>query len=149
MTDSADDAPVFALVDDHIHSARLFSRTLRETEGVAQVKWLGNAERAFRALVRLLGDTDGNTPDMIVVDLKSHSGANEDFIARLSPHAQNAGIPLAAVVAGLNADTHQRLLEAGANAVFERHHDFQAYRREIAQICSFWVRETGTWPIRA
>lgn len=149
MSDTATDAPIFALVDDHIHSAELFGRTLRDTEDLAQVRWLGNAERAFDALVPLLRNIGVDTPDMIVVDPKSDSGANEDFVARLAPHARKAGVPLAAVVAGLNTDKHNRLLQAGASAVFERHHEVEAYRREIARICSFWVRETATWPIRA
>jgi CheY-like chemotaxis protein len=150
MTDLGEsDAPIFALVDDHLHSARLFTRTMRDTDGLAQVKWLGDADRAILELSQLLSDNDGNTPDLIVVDLKSHSAANEDFIARIAPHAKSAGVPVTAVVADLDAEKRHRLLEAGASAAFERHHDFDAYRREIEQISSFWVRETGTWPIRA
>src|SRR5690606_4194967 len=98
------------------------------TDGLAQVKWLGGADRAIRALVQLLDGADGNTPDMIVVDLKTHSAANEDFIVRIAPHAKSAGIPVTAVVAGLDAEKRERLLGAGAAAAFERHHDLAAYR---------------------
>lgn len=149
MTSPAeDDAPVFALVDDHVHSARLFARTLRNADAPVQVRWLGDAGRAMRSLERLLTDT-GSTPDMIVVDLKADSAANENFVTRLAPHARTAGVPVAVMAAGLDPQKRQRLLSAGAAAAFERHHDFDAYRHEVEQISSFWVRETGTWPIRA
>ena len=52
MTDPAeDDAPVFALVDDHIHSARLFARTLRST-GRFRAREVDGQCRARPALAR-------------------------------------------------------------------------------------------------
>jgi len=150
MTSPAEDgAPVFALVDDHVHSARLFARTLRHTDAPVQVRWLGDAGRALRSLERSLAGANGTTPDMIVVDLKADSAANENFVTRIAPHARTAGVPVAVMAAGLDPQKRQRLLAAGAAAAFDRHHDLAAYRREIEQISSFWVRETGTWPIRA
>jgi DNA-binding NarL/FixJ family response regulator len=150
MTDLAyDDAPVFALVDDHIHSAHLFSRMLQASQALAQVKWLGTAEEALPELARMLDRAAGDTPDMIVVDLKSHPSANEDFVGKIAQRAKDAGVLIAAIVADLDPIKRNRLIEAGASKVFERHHEFEAYQREIAEISSFWVRETDTWPILA
>lgn len=150
MTDLAyDDAPVFALVDDHIHSAHLFSRMLRASDAVAQVKWLGTAEEALPELQRMLGGSQSDTPDLIVVDLKAHPAANEDFLRKIAPRARSAGVLVAAVAADLDSEKRRRLLDAGATEAFERHHEFDAYQREVALISSFWVRETSTWPIRA
>ncbi|WP_196257967.1 response regulator [Pelagibacterium limicola] len=144
-----DGAPVFALVDDHVHSADLFARTLHDTGAVVQVKWLGDADRAIIALESAFDARDTSVPDLIVVDLKSHSSANENFLQQISLPAKAAGIPVAVFAAGITPEKQQRLIEAGAAAVFERHPDRNAYRREVAQISSFWVRETDTWPIRA
>lgn len=150
MTDPAeDDAPVFALIDDHIHSARLFARTLRSTDAFVRVRWMGNAGRALRSLERLLSDRGTGTPDMIIVDLKASSAANENFLARIAPQARAAGIPVAVLATGLDHDKRQRLLSAGATAAFDRHAEHGAYRRQVERISSYWVRETGTWPIRA
>lgn len=151
MTDIAvaEDVPVFALVDDHIHSARLFTRTLRDAGALADIRWLGDARRALRALETLFGDTGEDTPDMVIVDLKSHSAANEEFVALIAPMARQAGVPVTVLVARPDAEKRRRLITAGASAVFERHHDRNAYQREIARLSSFWVLETGTWPIRA
>ena len=40
----------------------------------------------------------------------------------------------------LDRTTRENLLDAGADAVFERHAELQAYRAEAAAIVSFWVR---------
>ncbi|WP_116654548.1 response regulator [Pelagibacterium sediminicola] len=150
MTDPAeDDAPIFALVDDHIHSARLFARTLRRTGAFVRVRWMGNAGRALRSFERLLSNRGPGTPDMIVVDLKASSAANENFLTRIASQARAAGIPVAVMATDLDHDKRQRLLSAGATAAFDRHHEHDAYRRQVERISSYWVRETGTWPIRA
>lgn len=149
MTDLAYGMPIFALVDDHIHSARLLSRTLAEADTPARVRWLGSELRALRSLERLLVQHGANVPDMIVVDLKSHSGASENFIVRIAAWARTAGTPIVAIAPSLDAGVRNGLLAAGAAAVFERHHDLNIYRREMEQLPAFWVRETATWPIRA
>ena len=40
----------------------------------------------------------------------------------------------------LDRETRNGLLDAGASAVFERHGELNAYRREAANIVGFWVR---------
>lgn len=149
MTDVSEGKPVFVLVDDHIHSARLLSRTLREAATPAQVVWLGDARRARRTLKSIFADRPDRTPDMVIVDLKSHSSAAEEFIAEIRDAAEKAGVPIAAIAPSLDAQARNALITAGANGVFERHHDLDTYRREMAHLTSFWVRETATWPIRA
>lgn len=149
MSDLAPGKPLFVLVDDHIHSARLLSRTLREGEAPAQLIWLGDACRARRSLDSMLAHSNESTPDMIIVDLKAHSRASQEFIAAIAPRARALDIPVVAIALSLDAELRNSLIAAGACAVFERHHNLDAYRAEIAQLSEFWVRETVTWPIRA
>ena len=134
MTSNVALEPLFVLVDDHIHSARLMRRAMQMSASPARVAWIGNARRAERTLARLLGPGATQRPDMVIVDLKSYSGASAAFISRIGNLAAAVNVPL---------------LKSGADAVFVRHHDLDAYRAEMAKIIDFWVRETVTWPIRA
>lgn len=149
MTTIMADGPLFALVDDHIHAARLMSRTMVRGQVPARLSWLGNGDRARRILPLRLETASPHTPDMIIVDLKIHSGATAAFIAEIGNLARTAGVPIAAITADKNPRTIDHLRQCGASAVFERHHDLTAYRAEIARLTDFWVRETLTWPIRA
>lgn len=149
MTSNAALEPLFVLVDDHIHSARLMRRAMQMNASPARVAWIGNARRAERTLARLLGPGATQRPDMVIVDLKSYSGASAAFISRIGNLAAAANVPLAAITDTGAADPRHALLKSGADAVFVRHHDLDAYRAEMAKIIDFWVRETVTWPIRA
>ena len=148
MTNAAFE-PVFVLVDDHIHSARLMHRAMAMNAPAARLVWIGKARRAERALIRVLGADRSQLPDMVIVDLKAHSGASAAFIARIGNLAASAGVPVAAIADRGTTGNHPALLESGADAVFVRHHELGAYRAEVAEIVNFWVRETVTWPIRA
>lgn len=148
MTTISADEPFFVLVDDHIHSARLMRRAVREAAHLAQFAWIGNARRAERTLARLFDQRGALRPDLVIVDLKSSSDATARFIGGVWNRLNAAGVPIVALSDRPDGD-RQTLMESGADAVFERHHDLDAYRAEIADIVSFWVRETVTWPIRA
>ena len=57
--------------------------------------------------------------------------------------ALKQGAPKLLVVAmapSLDREVRNGLLDAGAAAVFERHAELNAYRREAANIVGFWVR---------
>ncbi|AEQ52226.1 hypothetical protein [Pelagibacterium halotolerans] len=149
MTSNAAFEPLFVLVDDHIHSARLMRRAMHANASPARLVWIGNAKRGERTLVRLLGATGAQRPDMVIVDLKSHSGATAAFISRIGNLAAGANVPLAAIADTGATENRRALLQSGADAVFVRHHELGAYRAEMANIIDFWVRETVTWPIRA
>ena len=83
MTSNVALEPLFVLVDDHIHSARLMRRAMQMSASPARVAWIGNARRAERTLARLLGPGATQRPDMVIVDLKSYSGASAAFISRI------------------------------------------------------------------
>ncbi|WP_404402662.1 hypothetical protein [Pelagibacterium halotolerans] len=149
MTQYVENKPVFALVDDHVHSARQLSRTLSAAPEPAFLVWLGGANRGKRILMEIFTARPERTPDMVIVNLKGYSSASAEFIADIEKLVHNADIPIVALASTLDASTRNTLLAAGASAVFEHHADLDAYRREMAQLTRFWVRETATWPIRA
>lgn len=136
MNATHDARPVLALVDDDTHSARLLLRSLGSHVD-ARTRWLGNGRRA----VRLLNDDAARAwPELVIVDLKGHSGATRDFIAHIVQAANENGTLVVAMAPSLEREEREALLQAGAAAVFERHSDITAYRREAASIVSFWAR---------
>jgi CheY-like chemotaxis protein len=129
--------PAIALVDDDYHSARLMTRML-EAHGGPQVNRLPDPERAVETLAEGYETPPVAGQCMAVIDLKSSSTATRDFVARLKHRAPQ--LLVVAMAPSLDRDVRNELLDAGASAVFERHSDIAAYRREAANIVAFWVR---------
>ena len=88
----------------------------------------------------LLNDDSAALPGLVIVDLKASSTATGEFIKTLRAKRDGRALLIAAMAANLERDCRDALLEAGADAVFERHADLNFYRREAAAIVSFWVR---------
>jgi len=137
MTLSTPRQPAIVLVDDDFHSARLLTRMLA-AHGGPHVERQGDPDAALDALIALDSATVGSGPCMVVVDLKSSSAATHDFIVKLKHDAP--GLLVVAMSPSLDRDTRNSLLDAGASAVFERHGELNAYRREAANIVGFRVR---------
>ncbi|WP_375451590.1 hypothetical protein [uncultured Devosia sp.] len=139
MHSTVENTPYLALVDDDAHSARMLTRVLL-AHGSPRVELFGESDVAMEQLMRQLAGPVRICPTLVLVDLKSHSDANLEFVTALSPMATTLAIPIA--VMAQQADRHiaDALHHAGAAAVFLRHADLPAYRREAANIVSFWAR---------
>lgn len=134
-----DNVPFLALVDDDPHSAALLTRTLL-AHGAPRVDWLGDAEASLFPLTAALCGQGSRRPGMIVVDLKSSSGASAEFLRSIQPLAHRCDVPAVAVAQPDNRAQLDLLEDCGASAVFFRHADPDAYRREAASMISFWAR---------
>lgn len=132
-------APV-ALVDDNVHSARLLLRTLAGRG--CRARWLGNGERAARSLEAAFQGAEA-PPELVVVDLKSRTGASAEFIARFAKQAHANGTMMVAMAPSLAAEHREAALRAGAAAVFQRHANRADYHREICAMMEFWGRKEG------
>jgi response regulator RpfG family c-di-GMP phosphodiesterase len=128
-----------ALVDDDSHSARLMIRMLL-AHGAPSVSWLDGETLASSELGKLLADGRSVLPGLVIVDLNSSSTATADFIAKLRSMPDGSALLIAAMAPSLDREVRDALLEAGADAVFERQPNIDFYRREAAAIVSFWVR---------
>ncbi len=131
--------PFLALVDDDSHSARLITRMLL-AHGAPSVQWLDGAAAGAEALGEVLGERQSMLPGLVIVDLKTSSMATRDFITDIRKLERSDALLIAAVAPSLDHEVRDELLDAGANAVFQRHGEIDAYRREAANIVSFWVR---------
>jgi response regulator RpfG family c-di-GMP phosphodiesterase len=131
--------PFMALVDDDSHSARLMIRMLL-AHGAPSVNWLDSDAVATAELGALLNDRRATLPGLVIVDLKSSSAATAEFIAKLRAMRDGTALLIAAIAPTLDREVREVLLNAGADAVFERQADIDFYRREAAAIVSFWVR---------
>jgi DNA-binding response OmpR family regulator len=134
-----DNAPFVALIDDDQHSAHLLTRMLL-AHGSPDVHSYGNAMDGAARLHAVLSDVNANWPSLLIVDLKSHSGANLEFISSIQHLARQKGVPVVVMAPTLDREGRQALLDAGASAVFFRQAELDAYRREAAGIVSFWAR---------
>jgi len=137
MTLGSGRQPAIALVDDDFNSARLMMRMLA-AHGGPHVQWMEDPNAAADALAALAIAPPLGGQCMVVVDLKSSSTANREFIEKLKLVAPN--LLVVAMAPSLDRDLRNSLLDAGAAAVFERHAELNAYRREAANIVGFWVR---------
>ena len=135
----ASNIPFIALIDDDGHSAHLLTRMLL-AHGAPDVRHfaLPTAGEAF--LAETLADANRDWPGMVIVDLKSHSGANIEFLARNQALLRQKGVPLAVMTQPTDRAGRQALHDAGAAAVFFRQAELDAYRHEAAAIVSFWAR---------
>jgi CheY-like chemotaxis protein len=131
--------PFLALVDDDLHSSRLMTRMLL-AHGAPSVEALEGSRAAAAKLGPLLADPHAQLPGLVLVDLKETADATRDFIAGLVKLPRGGELVVAAMAPSLERETRDGLLQAGATAVFQRHADMDAYRREAAAIVSFWVR---------
>jgi DNA-binding NtrC family response regulator len=137
MTFGAASQPAIALVDDDFHSARLLTRMLA-AHGAPHVERMSDPATALETLVAMSAAAPFGDGCLVVVDLKASSTASQDFIARLKHEAP--GLLVVAMAPTLDRNTRNALLDAGAAAVFERHGELDAYRREAANIVGYWVR---------
>lgn len=131
--------PFVALVDDDQHSAHLLTRMLL-AHGSPDIQWYGGATDGRLMLGDILADPQANWPGMLIVDLKAHSGANLEFVASIQALTRQKGVPVVVMSPLLDRAGREALHEAGAAAVFFRHAELDAYRREAAGIVSFWAR---------
>ena len=131
--------PFLVLVDDDPHSARLLTRMLL-AHGAPSIQWIESSAEGLSQIKELLSGTAKHLPGLVIVDLKASSTASAEFIAEVTGLERSRSLVIAAMAPSLDRATRESLLDAGADAVFERHADLQAYRAEAAAIVSFWVR---------
>jgi ActR/RegA family two-component response regulator len=138
MNTAVDNAPYFALVDDDAHSAHLLTRMLL-AHGSPRVKTFEGADDAIARLMPAL-TAQPVLPTLVIVDLKAHSAANLEFVAKLALVAGKFDILIAVMAQWPDRQAIADLEDAGAAVVFTRHPELDAYRREAANIVSFWAR---------
>jgi CheY-like chemotaxis protein len=131
--------PYLMLVDDDAHSARLLTRMLL-AHGAPSIQWVQDSANGLSQIKGLLAEPGRHLPGLVIVDLKASSTAASEFIAEIAGLERSRSLVIAAMAPNLDRTTRDSLLDAGADAVFERHADLQAYRAEAAAIVSFWVR---------
>ena len=139
MNDYVENLPFVALVDDDQHSAHLLTRMLL-AHGSPDIQWYGGAIDGRLMLGDVLANPAANWPSLLIVDLKAHSGANLEFVASIQSLTRQKGVPVVVMSPLLDRAGRETLHEAGAAAVFFRHAELDAYRREAAGIVSFWAR---------
>ncbi len=128
--------PAIALVDDDQYAASQMVRCLGRA-GASAMTTYASARQALGDLAALVADD--LAPDMVIVDLKSSSRATEVFVATLSDSLPS--LLVVAMAPTLDRALREKLLRAGAAAVFERCADLKRFQSETDAIVEFWRRE--------
>lgn len=136
MNDDLEDTSFLALIDDDAHSAQLLTRTLLE-QGAPGVQNYGDAGLAMSRLNGLMADPAAALPQLIIVDLKEHSGANLEFLETARQLLRHCGVSVVVLSAHKDEARRQALLANGAASVWIRHADRDSYRRVAADIVQF------------
>ena len=139
MNDDVDYASFAALIDDDEHSAHLLTRALLAHDAPG-VQCYGDADAGELRLKAVLGDAKALRPALIVLDLKSCSDANLEFLQAMGQQICRAGIPLVVLAAPQDERRRRALIEHGAQAVFPRHGERDAYQRVAGEIVEFWAQ---------
>ncbi len=139
MNEYVENAPFVALVDDDQHSAALLTRMLL-AHGSPRIQWYGDAAVARSTITATLSDPKVNWPSLIIIDLKAHSLANIEFLRSIQPLAYQKGVNAVVMIPPGERQHREALEDAGASAIFFRHAELDAYRREAASLVSFWAR---------
>ena len=139
MNEYVENTPFVALVDDDQHSASLLTRTLL-AHGSPRVQRFGDAADGYAKLSGVLTNSAAVWPSLIIVDLKSHSAANLDFLRSIQPMAYQTGVSVVVMLHPAERGRRDLLEASGAAAIFFRHTDRDAYRREAASLVSFWAQ---------
>jgi len=138
MNTAVDKTPFFALVDDDVHSAQLLARMLLAHGSPRIVTFAGATDAVERLVPALIAPNI--LPTLVLVDLKSHSGANLEFVTTFAPIVAKLDIPVVIMMQPAGLQMGIALHDAGAAAIFTRQSERDAYRREAANIVSFWAR---------
>ena len=132
-------APFIGLIDDDGHSAYLFMRSMAAISGPAVCNY-GDGDEGAADLGIVLSDASADWPELVVVDLKFHSGATLEFVQRHHAWLHQKGVPLVVMIPLADRAGCDAYHEAGAAAVFFRQPERDAYLRELVGIENFWAR---------
>lgn len=135
VVNSCADRPSVGLVAGDVFSAHLLSRALMAA-GAAVVN---SYDDAAAAVVDIAGSV--SPPDVVVVEARPGEVGHAETVALLSTLLTDA--VLVAFAPTLDRDWRERLLAAGAAAVFERSRDADRLADEIAAMFDFWRRSRG------
>ncbi len=131
--------PMFYLIDDDQNSAAFLMRKLDSAEsrfGV-QCQWFNSAESGHEMMMAISATSSQDRPDLVIVDLKSSSQANENFLVSVAEIARSAGVPLVTMVNSADTDKRAALRRAGADEIFKRPADVMEYRSEVERLIEF------------
>lgn len=129
---------IFLVASEH-ELPYMFKRAFEELNVEADVHWEGVAATALDVLAKRAGV--GEAIDLIVVDWRAGNDAGAGFVraARRIPGLENLVV---AVFTSEDETAQQPLIEAGADALFQRRWQFDELLEEVRALQDFWLRNT-------
>lgn len=124
-----------------MHDNRTVAAAHEDAALLARLDLTLDAECDREAALALIGGEA--PPDVAIVDLGAAEAATEAFLIEARPLAADGRPLLAAFTEDFSGPSRRRLLEAGADAVFERARRPTDFARETHALHRYWRRMVG------
>lgn len=129
---------IFLVASEH-ELPYMLQRAFEELNIEADVHWEGVASTAMEVLAKRTGA--GEPIDLIVVDWRAGNDAGAGLV-RAAREIPGVDKLVMAVFTGEDEAAQQPLIEAGADALFQRRWQFDELLEEVRALQEFWLRNT-------
>ncbi len=129
---------IFLVASEH-ELPYMLQRAFEELNIAADVHWEGVAATALEVLAKRAGE--GEPIDLIIVDWRAGNDAGVELV-RAARRISGLETVVVAVFTGEHEAAQQPLIEAGADALFQRRWQFDELLVEVRDLQEFWLRNT-------
>jgi CheY-like chemotaxis protein len=129
------------LVEDNPGDVRLIRESLRAQDVDYELLHYETVDEAVRA-VRACG-SDGNVPDLILLDFNLPRGDARDILAAASQNPALAGVPRAVVTSSLAPKDRDQAMKLGAACFINKPQELDAFLNEVGGSIVALLRTSG------
>lgn len=130
------ESKVVLLIEDNADDERLTLRALRRNNIVNEVVVAVDGEAA---LDYLHGEAAGDTPALIVLDLRLPGLSGLDVLRKIRAHPRTRLVPVVVLTANREPDAIVHAYDAGANSYLLKPTDPVEYSEVVLQIGMYWL----------
>ena len=145
MSEPMDDAmnataPVILLVDDDANDEELARVALTRSKIPHRLRVARDGVEALAWLSRMHDGDAGETPRLILLDLKLPKLNGLEVLERIRSDARTRLLPVVVFTSSAEERDLSESYKRGANAYIRKPVDFREYKELIADVGSFWIR---------
>jgi CheY-like chemotaxis protein len=121
------------LIEDNPADADLFKLSLEGEEGISEIRWFDDANKALEALGR------DEVPSLIVLDLNLPGCSGHEFLERFK-NSELRGVPVVVWTSSRAPEDISRSYDLHANCCLHKPLDFPQMATLAQTFRDFWVR---------
>lgn len=130
------------LVEDNMNDAEMTIRTLRKKHLANYVLHLKDGACALHYLFgtgEFSGRNPGQTPKLILLDLKMPKVDGLEVLAKVKQHEPTKRIPVVVLTSSRESPDIKKAYELGANSYIVKPVDFEGFVRAISELGFYWL----------